>query len=641
MKAGSPGIPARSVPTTAVPAPDHPVRSVLWRFALPYRRALIAGLCLAVLEVGLHLAMPWPLKLVVDGVVRDGGGTTLLALAVALHVIVASTSALVNYWSTRLLASSGLYVADDLRAATFAHLQRQSLRYHGHNRIGDLSARITSDVERAQDMLVQTLATAIPNGLLVVGMFAVMFVLDVRFTLLALALAPLLAILVHRSTVKMKAAARRARKADSELAAAATENLAVVSLVQAFTMEHRQHRLFRALSRDSLGAGLEAARLQARFSPLVETSSALSVAAVLWFGARGVQSGRLTLGAMLVFLSYLGSLYKPLKQLSKLSSVWSKGLAATERVAGVLVTEPEVADLPGAVRAPRLRGAVRFEQVGFDYGRGPVLHDVSFDADPGECVALVGPTGAGKSTIAMLLPRLADVTSGAITIDGTDVRRWTLPSLRGQVSMVLQDCVLLRGTVRENIEVGLPGAPADAVDRAVRLALVDEFADRLPQGLYTMVGERGADLSGGQRQRIAIARAILRDAPLLILDEPTSALDAGSEELLMAALDNLPQGRTTFVIAHRLSTIRRSDRIVVLQDGRVVEMGQHAQLITQGGLYQRLCNAQGMHAPPPAYQPTTYQPTVYPVPQGMAGVPSAAGNRIAPVVLLPLRRTRP
>ncbi len=294
------------------------------------------------------------------------------------------------------------------------------------------------------------------------------------------------------------------------------------------------------------------------------------------------------LGVLLIFLTYVGSLYKPVKALSKLTTIFTKGMAAAERIDDVLSSEPDIKDSPDAIIAPGFKGTVRFDRVSFSYGRETVLREVSFEIDAGQTVALVGPTGAGKSTLAALVPRLIDPVSGRILIDDRDVRDYTVASLRSQVSMVLQDTVLLRGTIGDNIACGRPGTSWSAVERAAKLALVDEFTDRLPDGLDTRVAERGVDLSGGQRQRIAIARAILRDSPILILDEPTSALDTESEELIVTALDNLPRSRTMLIIAHRLSTVRRADRIVVLDGGRVVEEGVHDDLVRRGGLYSRL-----------------------------------------------------
>ena len=568
-------------------------------YAARYRGMLLLGAALAVAEVIVRLAEPWPLRIVVDHVVsadrtpvigiRDRSG--VLLLAVALLLVVVGLAAGLDYWSSRLLSTAGLRMSADVRGVVFSHLHRLSLGYHGQQRVGDLSTRVTSDVDRAQDMIVQSLAVIAPNVMLVVGMFGVMLVMDPAFTLVALALTPVLAFAVHRSTVQLKASSRMARKADGQVAAAATESLGLMNLVQLFTLERSQRARFDELTRSSLDAGLESARVQARFSPMVDLTAALSAAVVLWFGAGRVIDGQITLGALLVFVSYLGTLYKPLKALSRVSTTFAKGAAASERVHEVLSAVPEIRDHSGALDARRLRGNVEFCDVHFDYGGEPVLRGIDLAVPAGETLALVGATGAGKSTLVSLIPRLVDVGSGSVRVDALDVRSYGVESLRSEVAMVLQDCVLLGAPVADNIRVGRRGAPAAVVAGGARLALVDEFADRLPDGLDTMVGERGASLSGGQRQRVSIARAILRDAPILILDEPTSALDGRSEAALVEAISNLPAGRTTFIVAHRLSTIRRADRVAVLEAGRIVQLGTPDELAAVPGPFRDLADA--------------------------------------------------
>ncbi len=573
-------------------------------FIRPYRRVLAVGGLLAALEVVVGLAQPWPLKWVVDELLADDTAAsdhpkTLLAMACLGLVAIVATTALLGYWATRILSSAGLHLANSIRETVFAHLNRLSLRYHGANRVGDLSARVTGDVDRTQDMIVQLLSVLVPNVMMLVGMVVVLFVLDPMFALLALAVTPVLAITVRSLTTRLKDAERRSRKADGQVAAATSETLGAIHFVQAYSLEPHQQDRFDRLSRVSLDAGLEAVRLQARFSPVVDITSVLSTVAVMWFGAMRVMDGTLSVGELLVFLSYVGSVYKPIRALSKLGRTRSKGLAAAERVMAVLAEEPQIVDAPSAVLAPRLSGAIDLHEVSFSYGRETVLNGVDLHIASGETVALVGPTGAGKSTIASLVPRLIDPTAGWVALDGIDVRSMTLASLRGQVSTVLQDCVLLHGTLRDNIAAGRPWASASDIERAAKLALVDEFAHRLPDGLDTVITERGANLSGGQRQRISIARAILRDAPILILDEPTSALDTESEELIVEALANLPNHRTTVVIAHRLSTVRSADRILVLEGGRIVQQGTHHDLLGVEGRYRRL-HSKGLALSAPA-----------------------------------------
>jgi ATP-binding cassette, subfamily B, bacterial len=569
----------------------------------PYRSAFGLGSFLAVIEVALHLAQPWPLTFVVDRVLTpgaDGNLSLMIGGAVAAHIGLAALTSTADYWSTRLLSSAGLHVANDLRGKVFAHLHRLSLGFHGQRRVGDLSNRVTSDTDRTQDLLVQSLSVLLPNLLLVVGMFAVMLTIDPGFTVLALVGAPLVGFAVHRSTARLQRTSRKARAADGAVAALTTESLGAMPLVQAFSLERVQLERFEGLTGESLRQGLRAVQLQARFSPIIDLASASSTGLVLWFGAHRVLDGRMTVGVLLVFLSYLGSLYKPMKALSKLASTLTKGVAAAERIQDVLEHSPDVQDRPGARTAPKLKGAISLRDVTCSYGREPVLQRIDLEIASGETVALVGRTGAGKSTIAALVPRLIDPQAGVVALDGIDVRSMRLADVRAQVSMVLQDTVLLSGSLWDNIALGRPGAPEADVRRAAQLALVDEFAARLPDGFRTELGERGHGLSGGQRQRIAIARAILRDAPILILDEPTSALDAESEELLVAALGNLPEGRTTLVIAHRLATVRRADRIVVIDQGSVLEQGTHDQLVAWGGNYAHLAHLQGLGREVPA-----------------------------------------
>ena len=569
------------------------VRPLLSAHVRRYWPALLVGSLLAVLQVVTKLAEPWPLGWLVDHALagEPKGSSDIhfdLLLAVGSLAAVVAIGALLSYWSTRLVSSAGLHVANDMRSRAFTHLHRLSLGYHKQHQVGDLSSRVTADVDHTQDMLVQMLANLFPNLLLVIGMFVVMLVIAPFLTLLCLMTAPLLGLAVYHTRRTLRRASRRARTADGEVASLATESLGAISLVQAFTLERHQSGYFEELSDDSLSAGVEAVRLQARFGPMVDAAGLVSILIVLWVGSNRVANGQMKLGMLLIFLTYVGSLYKPVTALSRLTVTFTQGMAAAERIDDVLSTEPDIDDRRDAIYAPPFKGHVRFDEVTFSYGREPVLRAVSFDINAGETVALVGPTGAGKSTLASLVPRLIDPVTGRVLIDDRDIRDFSVASLRSQVSMVLQDTVLLRGTIRDNIACGRPGASRSSVERAAKLALVDEFTDRLPNGLETRVTERGVVLSGGQRQRIAIARAILRDAPILILDEPTSALDTESEELIVTALDNLPRSRTMLIIAHRLSTVRRANRIVVLDGGAIVEEGVHDDLMRADGLYSRL-----------------------------------------------------
>ena len=578
------------------------------RHLRPYWRALSVGALLEVATTGLAVAQPWPLKVVVDDVLKApghhatvglplldqlaGSPKALLAVAVLMLLVVVGLAALTDYRSTTLMAGTGERLGNDIRESLFEHLQALSLRYHGEHQVGDLASRISGDVDRIQDMMVQTLAILLPNILLIGGMATVMFLVDPVFAAISLVAFPFLAFAVYRSTFQLKQATRRARRLGGEVAAATTETLGAIQVVQAFSLEERSQSRFRNLNRASLAATLEAVRQQARLSPAVDIAAAVSTAIVFWVGANRVLSGTLSLGLLLVFMSYVASLYKPVRNLAKLGYVTSRGIVSAERVQGILAESPDVGDAPHAVVAPTFRGAVRFDGVSFSYGREPVLASIDLSIEPGETVALVGHTGAGKSTLVSLIPRFYDPQRGAVLIDERDIRDYTLASLRRQIGLVLQDTVLLRGTLWDNVACGRPGATGNEVRRAIELALVDEFASRLPRGTETMLGERGVNLSGGQRQRIAIARAIVRDAPILILDEPTSALDADAESMVVSALRNLMRDRTTVVIAHRLSTIRRADRVVVLKEGQIVEEGTHAALVRANGEFARVAALQ-------------------------------------------------
>jgi ATP-binding cassette, subfamily B, bacterial len=383
------------------------------------------------------------------------------------------------------------------------------------------------------------------------------------------------------------------KKKESELASVVQESIASVRVVKAFAREDFEEERLDHESRDSVNLSLQARSVKARLSPLVDVIVAAGTCLVLWFGVRLVLAGSLTSGALLVFVLYLGKMYKPMKDLSKMSDTWSKAVISFERIGEILGIEDQVRDASGARPAPPLRGHIEFSHVRFGYTPAEiVLNDINLVVEPGQRVALVGLTGSGKSTLIGLIARMYDPLQGRIAIDGRDIRDYTVASLRRQVSFVLQESVLFRATIAQNIAYGKPGATREEIVRAARLANAEEFILRMPQGYDTLVGERGDTLSGGQRQRIAIARAIVRDAPILLLDEPTAALDAQSEALIFDALSRLTEGRTSITIAHRLSTVRRADVIVLLQNGVIAERGTHDELVAADGLYARLCRLQ-------------------------------------------------
>jgi ATP-binding cassette, subfamily B, bacterial len=579
-----------------------------WRFrriVRPYSGPLAVGGALVLVVAATDIASPWPLKVVVDNVLRDrplsgpigellgslsgSGKDAILTAAVVVFVGIVVVNAIADYLSSYVLDAIGQRVMADLRSAVFTHLQRQSLQYHDRQRVGDLMTRITSDVAQVQDMLVTSLSVLIPNVTVLVGIVVVMFVVDPFFALLALAVAPALFLVIFSYTRRIKRASKIARRKESDIASVASETLSAIHVVQAYTSEQRHEQRFREHNVERLVAGLDAVRLQAKLSPAIDVVTAIGTAVILWFGAHRVLSGQMSLGLLLVFLAYLSQLYRPMRSLSKLAWVVSRGQASADRLQEVLSVAALLFDRPDAVPAPALEGSVRLDSVTFGYEPGrAVLHGVSIEAAPGETVALAGATGAGKSTLVSLIPRFYDPSDGAVLVDGVDVRALTVASLRRQIALVLQDSILFHGTVYENIAYGAPNATEGEVLAAAEAAFVDEFVRDFPEGYGTLVSERGTTLSGGQRQRIAIARALVRNAPIVILDEPTSGLDALSERYVLRGLERLVEGRTVFVVAHRLSTLRHADRIYVLDAGRIVGIGTHDELTRQAGPYREM-----------------------------------------------------
>src|SRR3989449_3236434 len=550
------------------------------------------------------LLEPWPLKMVFDyvfgskampnwlaGVVSFIGTDKLsiLNFAVLAVITIAIFAAISSYFEKYLTTSVGQWVMHDLRRVLYGHIQRLSLSYHDHKRTGDLISRVTSDIDAVQSLISNVMLGMLVNVLTLMGMVLVMFYLNWEFTLIALLVVPGLFLVVYHYTHRIKKASRAMRRKEGEVVNVLEEMLSAIRVVKAFAREDYEQQRFERESRASVETALQARNVKAKLPPLVEIIVACGTCLVLWYGARLVLAGTLTSGELLVFLLYLAKMYQPIRALSKMTDTISRASVGWERVREVLENELQTRDLPGAKRAPRFKGKIEFDRVNFSYDRGEtVLRNLSLKIEPGQLAALVGPTGAGKTTIVSLLPRFYDLSSGEIRIDGTDVRRFKIKSLREQISFVLQETLLFRATVWQNIAYGKPEASRAEILHAAELANAHEFIEKLPQGYDTILGERGMTLSGGQRQRIAIARAVIRNTPILLLDEPTTGLDAASEKLVFEALDRLMQGKTVIVIAHRLSTIRRSDVIFVVQDGRIVERGNHDELLQRHGLYAEL-----------------------------------------------------
>jgi ATP-binding cassette, subfamily B, bacterial len=575
----------------------------------PHSKALAAGI-LAVIGEGIaNLLEPWPLKIVLDAVLksRPAGGwlnhlilstvgsnkLSILKFAAAAALVIAAIGALCSYAEKYLTTSVGQWVMHDLRRTLYSHVQRLSLAYHDRTRTGDLISRVTSDIDAIQSFVASGLLGALINTLTLAGMVGVMFYLNWRFTLIALSVAPLLFAVVYTYTRRIKKASREVRKKEGEIVSVIQEVLSSIRVVKAFAREEYEQRRLEEESLEGVEIALRARSLKAKLSPLVEIIVAVGTSLVLWFGGRMVLAGSLSPGSMIVFILYLGKMYKPMQELSKMTEAYSKAAVGYERIREVLETDGDSRDLPNARKAPPLKGRIEFVKVSFNYQADrPVLKNVSFKIEPGQVAALVGPTGAGKTSIISLIPRFYDPSSGLVKIDGYDVRSFKQQSLRQQISFVLQETLLFHGPIWNNIAYGKPEANRSEILRAAEFANAHEFIEKMPDGYSTIIGERGVTLSGGQRQRIAIARAIIRNTPILILDEPSSGLDAASEKLVFDALDRLMVGKTSIVIAHRLSTIRRADVIFVVTDGTIVESGKHEELARAGGLYSKLYELQ-------------------------------------------------
>ena len=573
----------------------------LLRFLRPYRGALgvAAGLTLA--ETVLDLARPWPLKLAVDNAIggRPLGGflspldglspAALAGVAALLTLALVGIGALVGYLITYLSGAAAERVGADLREAVFHRMLHLSLPFHDRHRSGDLVTRLTGDVARVEDSLVAWLTTLVPEVLTLAGMTVVLLAVDRVMGLAALAVAPPLALVVALRRRRIRQAQRASRDASARLASDATEMLRNVRAVQAFTRERETDDRFRGRSRGALRAVVGAMDLEARYSPLADMLLAAGSGLVLWLGVMAVTSGRITVGTLLVVLSYLGSLYGPIRSLARLARTLARGAASRERILEVLASAEVVPSSPAAPPATPLRRSLVIRGVGFAYPNGPaVLRGLDLEIAAGERLCVVGATGAGKSTLLGLLLRFYDPNAGSIEMDGVDLRELELDSLRRQIALVPQDPWMLDGTIADNIAFGRPSADESEVLLAARTALVDEFAERLPDGYATEVGEGGVRLSGGQRRRVALARAILRDASVFLLDEPTSGLDPASERAVMRALAQASTGRTVVAVSHRLTLAADADRVVVLDDGRVAEQGRPSRLLEGGGAFARM-----------------------------------------------------
>lgn len=584
-----------------------PERHWLLSYLQPEWRALSAGAATMTARALVLLLLPWPLKFIIDnviflrplppwlhGVLPDPSAHRMLLLDLLGLVMLAlgGLDALLVYLGNRLFLDAGQRVVFAIRFDLFAHLQRLSLAFHRRQRAGELLTRLSGDVKQLQDFITAIGIDLIPHALTILGMATVMLVIDWRYALVALAVAPVLFWIARHYAGRLRQELRQVRSHEGTLSGVAQEILASVQVVQAFAREPYEDDRFTAHADRSLRASLRANAVQAQFAPAMNLAIAAATGAIAWYGAASVIRGVLSPGELLIFLAYLRGIATPARQLAKAGRVFGRAAVAVERIAECRAEQPSITD-PAEARVPaRCGGRVEFRAVRFGYQPDrPVLHDVSFTLQPGRTVALVGATGSGKSTIAGLIPRFYDPDAGAVLIDGIDLRALRLAWLRRQVTLVLQEPVLFHATIWENIAYGRPGAGRPDAEAAAAAVGIADMIAALPDGFDTLVSERGQSLSGGQRQCIAVARAMLADAPIVILDEPSSSLDAATEQRLMLALQRLTENRAALVIAHRLATVRHADEILVLDHGRIVQRGSHRVLLAEGGVYATLWQA--------------------------------------------------
>ncbi len=583
----------------------------IWELLRPHQAQLWLGLLAITGESVADVLGPWPLKIVLDNVIahksshgwlfqviRRTSGTDamhILLFACVAILVIALLDAVCTYGEKYVTTTVGQWVTHDLRRRLYTQVQRLSLAYHDQSQTGDLISRVTSDIDSIQTFIVSGLLSIVVDVATIVGMIGVMLYLNWRLTLIAMAVVPVLFAIVYTYTRRVKKYSREVRRHEGKMLSVVQEVLGSIRVVKAFARENYEVQRLEGESLETVEAALRARRLKARLVPAVSIVTGIGTCLVLYFGGRqalaaGVAGG----GTIVVFLSYIKSMYKPMQDISKIMDSYSKADVGYERIKEVIESEGEMRDAPDAKTAPRLRGDIEFDHVSFGYAPDRlILKDISLRAKAGTTVALVGPTGSGKSTLVNLIPRFYDTTTGTARVDGIDVKKLKQKSLRDQISLVMQDTVLFSGSIWDNIAYGRPEATHNEIVAAASAANALEFIEKLPQKFDTTVGERGIMLSGGQRQRIAIARAIIRNTPILILDEPSSGLDAQSEQLVFDALDRLMHGKTSIVIAHRLSTIRRADCIYVIRDGRVEESGTHDELMLhEHGLYRHLHDVQ-------------------------------------------------
>lgn len=580
----------------------------------PYRKWLIIIFVAMIFETLMSLAAAWPLKVILDNVVghhklpewlnwlgfqKEGLDKMKLAAYAAISVVlIAIISAVAGYIDSYYTESVAQYVANDLRQKMYHHLQRLSLSYFDTHQVGNMLSSITEDVNTIQNFASASLLGILVDAMTILGMVCLMFYLNWDFTLIAVGITPFLLFFVMHFKKSVKKATHKVRTSESQMLSVIQQGLESERAVQAFGREDLEEQKLKAASLETVSFVLKARRIKSLLSPVVGITVAVCTAIVLWRGASLAIKGIMTIGSLTVFLAYLSKFFKPVQELAKMTNSIAQATVALERIQTILNTDDFIYQNPNAKKCPPITGNIQFDHIAFGYEKDAlVLSDIHFSVKAGERVGICGPTGSGKSTVVSLIPRFYDPAGGTIIVDGINITDYILEELRSQIGFVLQDTVLFYGTVRDNIAYGRPEATQAEIMEAARLAFADEFIAKMPKGYDTLVGERGVTLSGGQRQRIGIARAIVRNSPILILDEPTSALDTDSEKLVMQALETLMKGKTVITIAHRLSTIRDANKILVVKDGVIAEQGSHDELIERKEIYAELYKTQTESTP--------------------------------------------
>lgn len=595
-------------PAGTVP-PRRSLAALVFSLLKPYRKWLLIIFIAMLGETLMSLAAPWPLKIIIDNVIGQRhlpdwmswikympthSGRRQLAFAAAVATILfTALGGLASYINNYFTENVAQHVANDLRSRMYHHLLRLSLSYYDNNQVGKLLSTITSDVSTIQDFASETLLNILIDALVIIGMLGLMFYLNWDFTLMTVGIAPFLLLFVARFKTAVKKATREVRKDQAEMVAVLQQGLESIRSINAFGRQDLEEERLQKISGATIEAALKARQIKSFISPVVTMTVSACTAFVLWRGAALVMKGLMTIGSLTVFLSYLAKFFSPVKDLAKMTANIAQAVVALERIQQILNTNNIIRQKPNARTPAPFRGDIVFEGVSFAYTTGvPVLRDINLVIQAGQHIGICGPTGGGKSTIASLIPRFYDPTGGRILIDNTDVRDYKLDGLRRQIGFVLQETVLFYGSVRENIAYGRPEATEQEIIDAAKEAYAHDFIMRLPQGYNTVVGERGMTLSGGERQRLGIARAIVRNAPILILDEPTASLDTEAESLVMEALQNLTKGRTVITITHRLRNLSTTDKIFVIKEGVVAEEGTHDELLARDTLYAELYHLQ-------------------------------------------------